>query len=288
MSLKLSVQVLSLLTLSACGAGAPEELDGQFRGEGALPSTANKVESLLSNANGVTACKYFVGKGLKDYQAAGIVGNLMQESNVSPTAVEYGGGPGRGTAQWSVGGRWDTDASDNVVWYANQQHQDKWSLQLQLDFTWYELMHFSRYGLAALRSSTNITDATIAFEDDFEQCGHCDEAQRIAYAKDALSSCTLSPGGGGSHGCPSGDVCIYPEGAGWNGDHPESAGFYHNYGYYNLSGQTDTHRIFNNQTGGATVKLCTNYGGTGCGSPLAAGHSEDVNLTPINSITLEP
>ena len=56
------------------------------------------------------AYEFFVGKGLTDFQAAGIVGNLDQESGVDPTAVQYGGGPGRGIAQWSVGGRWDTDA----------------------------------------------------------------------------------------------------------------------------------------------------------------------------------
>lgn len=279
MSLKPALQIVSLLALSACGEGAPADLSEQL--------TSN-AESLLSNANGVTACKYFVSKGLKNYQAAGIVGNLMQESSVSPTAVEYGGGPGRGIAQWSVGGRWDTIASDNVTWYATQQHQDKWSLQLQLDFTWYELTHFSVDGLGALRSSTNITDATIAFENDFERCGACNQSQRIAYANDVLGSCGSSSSGSTDHGCPSGDVCIYPEGAGWNGDHPESSGFYYNYGYYNLSGQYGTHRVFNNQYGGATMRLCTNYGGTGCGSALAAGKYEDANLTPINSITLEP
>jgi len=38
---------------------------------------------------------------------------------VIPTAVQYGGGPGRGIAQWSVGGRWDSSHNDNMTWYAN-------------------------------------------------------------------------------------------------------------------------------------------------------------------------
>lgn len=287
MSLKLAMQSLSLLALSACGGGTPADLAEPLRGEGSLRSSASRVEGLLSNTNGVTACRYFVAKGLKNYQAAGIVGNLMQESSVNPTATEPGG-PGRGIAQWSVGGRWDTSANDNVAWYASQQHQSAWSLQLQLDFTWYELTHFSGDGLAALRSSTNISAATIAFENDFERCGDCMQAQRIAYANDVLSSCGSSPGGGSSEGCPSGDVCIYPEGTGWNGGHPESSGVYYNYGYYNLSGQYGTHRIFNNQTGGATLRPCTGSNGTGCQGALAAGSYIDKDLTPINSITLEP
>lgn len=46
-----------------------------------------------------TAFNFLVSKGLTEIQAAGVVGNLMQESSVRPTAVEYGGGPGRGIAQ---------------------------------------------------------------------------------------------------------------------------------------------------------------------------------------------
>src|SRR5579863_10246567 len=113
-------------------------------------------------ANDKAAFDYFLGKGLVNFQAAGIVGNLDQESGVDPTAVQSGG-PGRGIAQWSVGGRWDTDANDNAVWYAAQQGQSVDSLQLQLDFIWYELTTFPNYGLASLIASTDVTSATIAF-----------------------------------------------------------------------------------------------------------------------------
>ena len=59
-------------------------------------ATGTVVEEL--NANSRVAFDYFLGKGLTAVQAAGIVGNLMQESNVDPTAVQPGG-PGRGIAQ---------------------------------------------------------------------------------------------------------------------------------------------------------------------------------------------
>jgi len=130
---------------------------------------------------------YFVGKGLKNFQAAGIVGNLDQESGTDPTAVQAGG-PGRGIAQWSVGGRWDTDANDNAVAYATQQNQSVWSLNLQLDFIWYELTNFSSYGLAALQATTNVSDATVAFQNDFEGCGTCDQSTRISYAQAVLAA----------------------------------------------------------------------------------------------------
>src|SRR5690349_1628456 len=86
---------------------------------GSIDGDDSLSEAALSSAEH-TAFNFFVSKGLTKFQAAGIVGNLMQESNVIPTAVQYGGGPGRGIAQWSVGGRWDSSHDDNVAWYAAQ------------------------------------------------------------------------------------------------------------------------------------------------------------------------
>lgn len=141
----------------------------------------------LSNTE-ATAFHFFVNKGLTKFQSAGIVGNLIQESSVIPTAKEFGGGPGRGIAQWSVGGRWDTSHHDNMVWFAQQHGLSRWSLKAQLEFVWYELDTVGGYGLHALRTSNNVTEATIAFEKDFEGCGTCDQSKRIAYAKQVLNS----------------------------------------------------------------------------------------------------
>jgi len=165
-----------VVALAACGDAGP--------GPTAEP-TATVASDLF--ANDQTAYDYFLGKGLTNFQAAGIVGNLDQESGVDPSSVQQGG-PGRGIAQWSVGGRWDTDANDNVLAYASQQGQSSTSLTLQLDFIWYELTTFSGYGLAALKASTNVTDATVAFETDFEGCGTCDQSTRISYAEGVLSA----------------------------------------------------------------------------------------------------
>ena len=84
---------------------------------GCSSGTSDEGSSSSSNqaltANERTAYEFFVSKGLTNFQAAGIVGNLIQESNVDPGAVQSGG-PGRGIAQWSAGGRWDTDGGDNL------------------------------------------------------------------------------------------------------------------------------------------------------------------------------
>jgi hypothetical protein len=88
-----------------------------------------------------------------------------------------------------------------------------------------------------------------------------------------------------THGCAVGYVCIYPEGAGWNNDRPSLT--YYKYGTYNLSNQVGVHRIYNNQSGNATMRTCTGYDGVGCQGYLYPGSYIDKDLTPINSITLQ-
>ena len=156
-------------------------------------------------ANDKAAYDYFIGKGLSNFQAAGVVGNLDQESGVNPTISQAGGGVGRGIAQWSTGARWDTAKGDNVLEYAMQQGQSAMSLGLQLDFIWYELSTFPNYGLAPLKASTNITDATTAFEDKYEGCVYanypeCALPQRITYAKNVLAAFGANTGQGGAGG----------------------------------------------------------------------------------------
>jgi hypothetical protein len=142
----------------------------------------------LSFPNDQTAFDYFLGKGLTPIQAAGIVGNLDQESGVDPTMVQQPGGPGRGIAQWSAGARWDTTNNDNAKWFALEEATPVKSLQLQLDFIWYELTTFPSYGLDALQNATTVKAAVTAFQTDFEGCGNCAQSKRIAYAQNVLDN----------------------------------------------------------------------------------------------------
>ena len=156
------------------------------------PESETSAAATTAFANDQPAYEFFVGKGLTSFQAAGIVGNLDQESGVDPGAVQYGGGPGRGIAQWSVGGRWDTSANDNVLAYAAQQGASSGSLNLQLEFIWYELTTFG-YGFSELKATTNVTDATVVFMQKYEICGTCDQSQRVAYAQDVLAAYGMPP-----------------------------------------------------------------------------------------------
>lgn len=177
---------LAALSLAACTAEvdviATEPEGGPDLGSHAL------------SQNERTAYAYFVTKGLSPVQSAAIVGNLMQESSVVPTAVEYGGGPGRGIAQWSVGGRWDSSRGDNITAYASQHGASRSALGTQLDFIWFELESFPGYGLARLQSATTISSAVQVFQTDFEICGTCASSRRVQYANQVLSAYGSSGG----------------------------------------------------------------------------------------------
>lgn len=172
------------------------------------PLGAERAALATPFANDQPAYDYFVGKGLTNFQSAGIVGNLDQESGVNPAVSQSGGGVGRGIAQWSAGGRWDTAKGDNVLEFATQKGQDPMSLALQLDFIWYELQSFPEYGLAKLQATTNVSDASTVFEDNYEGCvaanfPECAQESRITYAKGVLAAYGADPvssGGGGAGG----------------------------------------------------------------------------------------
>ena len=50
--------------------------------------SVTEQDATTAFANDQAAFDFFVGKGLSDFQAAGIVGNLDQESGVNPNAVQ--------------------------------------------------------------------------------------------------------------------------------------------------------------------------------------------------------
>ena len=184
------VATLGLFTLAVALAACSGTDNGESTGN--TDNGDSEADAVVSTPANETAYDFFVEKGLKNFQAAGIVGNLDQESGVDPTAVEYGGGPGRGIAQWSVGGRWDSSRGDNVASYAAGKGLSRWSMTAQLDFIWYELTTYG-YGLAQLRSSGNVTEATIAFQDRYEICGTCDSSKRISYAQAVLRAYGSKP-----------------------------------------------------------------------------------------------
>jgi hypothetical protein len=136
--------------------------------------------NLNGSGNVQQAYNYLLGKGLSDFQAAGVVGNLAQESGVNPNSNQSGGGPGRGIAQWTVNERWQ-----GVLALAKQRNKPPTDLGVQLDFLWSE---FQGQGLSQVKAATDVSGATQAFEQSFERAGTPAMQNRINFAKNVLSS----------------------------------------------------------------------------------------------------
>ena len=119
---------------------------------------------------------YFQGKGLSAAQAAGIVGNLQQESGLNPNS------PGGGIAQWQ-GDRWN-----NLVAFAQQQGGTPNDLKTQLDFLWHELTTTESGSLASLQQTTDAASAAQSFSNHFERPGNPMMDNRVKYANAALQA----------------------------------------------------------------------------------------------------
>jgi hypothetical protein len=146
-------------------------------------ATLDEATGALSGSdNQEKTFNFLTGKGLTGAQAAGVIGNLMQESSLDPHAVQAGG-PGRGIVQWSVGDRWD-----KLLAYASGQGRDPFSLELQLDFMWKELnTGFKASTLTPLKAATTVQQATVIVQDHYEICGDCQTANRLKFANAAYN-----------------------------------------------------------------------------------------------------
>lgn len=167
-------------------------------------SDSTAAISLVGKDNVEKTMNFLTGKGLTKNQAAGIVGNLMQESGLNPKSVQYGGGPGRGIAQWSVNERWQT-----VVKLADQQGVSPFTLPVQLQVLWQEATGgegkgyptsggigyseivaaglLQKSALDSVKSTDDIAKTTAYWEYKFERAGKPEMSNRIGYAKGALA-----------------------------------------------------------------------------------------------------
>lgn len=100
------------------------------------------------NAGSQKAMQFFMNKGLTQAQAAGLVGNLMRESGMKPTALNSSS-KAYGIAQW-LGSR----KKALFAKYGSNPTFDQ-----QLDFVWHELNTTHKNGLRHLKASKTAAEA---------------------------------------------------------------------------------------------------------------------------------
>jgi hypothetical protein len=156
------------------------------------------VPNPVCSQNASVAFNYLIGKGLSSVQAAGVIGNLQAESRLDSRleAMDTNNKMSRGIAMWQPP-RWQ-----NLLTFA--AGRDPKALDTQLDFLWYELQSQPGLGLQQLLASTTVEDATVVFQNRFENplAAKANTPSRISFANSALECLTVrppdnSPSGGG-------------------------------------------------------------------------------------------
>ncbi len=162
-------------------------------------------DTLVGSGNQEKIYNYFIGKGLTDYQAAGIVGNIAIESHGDPTLIQIsyqkefgathtndptpmgtkvGGGRAWGIIQWDAGGR--------AVAYAKQAGITApiYELSTQLDLVWWHMTTETptsrKNFIDEYKKTTTVEEATNSYEKGMEGAGHPSMTDRLTAARSAL------------------------------------------------------------------------------------------------------
>ena len=143
---------------------------------------SQKYEAALPGVTGLAFTYFVEEKGLTPAQAAGIIGNLRQESGLDSAALQAGG-EGHGLAQWGGSRLLELEA------FAKKKGVPWTDANAQLEFIWWELTEKPRFApvLAALGSAQTPQAAARVFEEGYEVAGKPDMANREAYAAAALA-----------------------------------------------------------------------------------------------------
>lgn len=186
--------------------------------------TCSLPTNLAGSDNPEKAFRFFVSKGLSPMHAAGVLGNLMQESGVNPEAVQGGGltkdpatvgGKGWGIMQWTPGSK-----ILNIATTANVTtpiHE----LGTQLEIVWWHMNNTSPTGakkvIDGFVATTTVETATLYFEEKMEAAGKPNMPRRYEFARDALAlygenTATVATAPTGSATCKAGGATQYLEG----------------------------------------------------------------------------
>lgn len=130
----------------------------------------------VGGSNAESVWKGLKAQGFTDESAAGVLGNLQQESGVNPASKQGGGGPGRGIMQWTESQRWRS----LTAWASSNGNKDPWALDTQFQFMIKEIHDYGIFD--QLRAITNIEAAVLLFHNKMEGSADKSMATRNGYA----------------------------------------------------------------------------------------------------------
>ncbi len=144
--------------------------------------TGTTSGEITGGSNQEIAFKDLVARGLSPEQAAGIVGNLMQESSggkdLDPLATN---GTHTGIAQWD-----NADRYQKLKDWATLNKKDHTLFRTQLDYLWVDMTTNLPDMLTRIKAMTKIDDVVVEFEKSFERSGGSAMKERKDYANKAF------------------------------------------------------------------------------------------------------
>lgn len=116
----------------------------------------------LSGAEG-KVYDFLMSKGMSAIGAAGVMGNIAQESGFNTGAISYDGAGSIGLCQWTGGRR------TNLQNYAKSKGMSETDLQAQMEFLWKELTEGYPSLIKRMNNATSPSAAAVDFCDTFER-----------------------------------------------------------------------------------------------------------------------
>ena len=190
-----------------------QALAGSNSGDASVSTNTSGSASSANMSGNSTKEKvfsFFVNNGYSKEMAAGIMGNMQQESGINPSVIQNNGrGPAAGIVQWenynTKSQRWK-QMSD----YANSKGKDWTDLGSQLEFldmelaargnvdTYTNYLIKKKYGsYDQFKRIGDINKATLAFEETFERAGKPMMENRYRAAKQYYDMYANGGNGGG-------------------------------------------------------------------------------------------
>lgn len=178
---------------------------------------ADPDTQLSGSENAEKIWNYFIDKGLKPVQVAGMLGNIKVESNFNPRSLQPSttgdfpvAGQGYGLVQW-------TDRHANLIRRSQEKKVKIYDLAFQIDHIWWELNGPEKAAFDDFKKQTTLEGSWKSFSHKYERPAAPDNPERGTAAQDALTKYGSNSGGGGNS--TSGAVaCTKNDGGGGSGE----------------------------------------------------------------------
>jgi murein DD-endopeptidase MepM/ murein hydrolase activator NlpD len=186
------------IALESSAAKVLQNLNQELNLEGGAPSgvspgdggdVSGDAGDFSGNTSAIKAFNYFKSQGYTAFQAAAIVGNLLQENRaMNPTLTNSIGR--KGIAQWD-GNRWSRLES-----FASKNGLNPNTLEAQLQFIHHEIKTGGGgMSIQSFKATKTLEEATVLFREKYERPGaaEANDSNRIKFARSVLQTSAGGP-----------------------------------------------------------------------------------------------